>query len=112
MKCHPDLPTFYGPGALRTSFTYDYINDILVTRATKKDHLEHLLEVCHCLAANGIVMNPNKCVLGTESLEFLGHQVDRHGIWPLEEKVDAVCHFPRPTSQRKLHQYLSQISWF
>ena len=43
---------------------YDYIDDILVASATKEDHLEHLREVCHRLAANGIVINPNKCVLG------------------------------------------------
>ena len=93
-------------------FAYDYIDDILVASATKEDHLEHLCEVCRRLAANGIVINPNKCVLGAESLEFLGHQVDKHCIQPLEEKVDAVRHFPRPTSQRKLHQFLGLVNFY
>ena len=75
-------------------FAYDYINDILVASATEKEHLEHLREVCRRLNANGIVINPKKCVLGVTSLEFLGHQVDKYGIRPLEEKVDAVRHFP------------------
>ena len=64
------------------------------------------------LAANGIVINPNKCVLGAESLEFLGYQVDKHGIRPLEEKVDAVRHFSQPTSQRKLRQFLSLVNFY
>ena len=93
-------------------FAYDYIDDILVASATKEDHLEHLREVCRRLAANGIVINPNKCVLGADSLEFLGHQVDKHGIRPLEEKVDAVRHFPRPTSQRKLRQFLGLVNFY
>ena len=93
-------------------FAYDYIDDILVASATKEDHLEHLREVCRRLAAKGIVINPNKCVLGADSLEFLGHQVDKHGIRPLEEKVDAVRHFPRPTSQRKLRQFLGLINFY
>ena len=93
-------------------FAYDYIDDILVASATKEDHLEHLRQVCRRLAANGIVINPNKCVLGVESLEFLGHQVDQHGIRPLEEKVDAVRHFPRPTSQRKLRQFLGLVNFY
>ena len=82
------------------------------TSMTSGDHLEHLREVCRRLAAIGIVINPNKCVLGAESLEFLGHQVDKHGIRPLEEKVDAVRHFPRPTSQRKLRQFLGLVNFY
>ena len=93
-------------------FVYDYIDDILVASAMKEDHLEHLHEVCRRLAANGIVINPNKCMLGAESLEFLGHQVDKHSIQPLEEKVDTVRHFPRPTSQRKLRQFLGLVNFY
>ena len=44
-------------------------------------------------------------VLGVASLEFLGHQIDRQGIRPLEEKVNVIRQFPQPTSQRKLHQF-------
>ena len=69
---------------------YAYIDDILIASTTKEEHFTHLREVCARLDANGIVINPNKCVLGAESLEFLGHRVDRHSIRPLEEKVDTV----------------------
>ena len=93
-------------------FAYDYIDDILVTSATEEEHLEHLREVCCCLDANGIVINPKKCVLGVTSLEFLGHQVDRQGIRPLEEKVNVICQFPQPTSQRKLRQFLGLVNFY
>ena len=93
-------------------FAYDYIDDILVASATEEEHLEHLREVCCRLDANSIVINPKKCVLGVTSLEFLGHQVDKHGIRPLEEKVDAVRHFPRPTSQKKLRQFLGLVNFY
>ena len=93
-------------------FAYDYIDDILVASATKEEHLEHLHEVCRRLETYGIVVNPSKCVLGTDSLDFLGHRVDRHGIRPLEEKVDAVHHFPQPTSQRKLRQFLGLVNFY
>ena len=86
-------------------FAYDYIDDILVASSTEEEHLVHLREVCKRLDAHGIVINPDKCVLGAESLEFLGHQVDRHGIHPLEQKVEIIRTFPQPTSQRKLRQF-------
>ena len=93
-------------------FAYDYIDDILVASATEEEHLEHLREVCRRLDANGIVINPKKCVLGVASLEFLGHQVDRQGIRPLEEKVNVIRQFPQPTSQRKLRQFLGLVNFY
>ena len=94
------------------SCVYAYIDDILIASTTKEEHLTHLREVCARLDANGIVINPNKCVLGADSLEFLGHQVDRHGIRPLEEKVDAVRQFPQPASLKKLRQFLGLVNFY
>ena len=93
-------------------FAYDYIDNILVASATEEEHLEHLREVCCCLDANGIVINPKKCVLGVASLEFLGHQVDRQGIRPLEEKVNVIRQFPQPTSPRTLRQFLGLVNFY
>ena len=93
-------------------FAYDYIDDILVASSTEEEHLVHLREVCKRLDAYGIVINPDKCVLGAESLEFLGHQVDRHGIHPLEQKVEIIRTFPQPTSQRKLRQFLGLVNFY
>ena len=93
-------------------FAYDYIDDILVASSTEEEHLVHLREVCKRLDAHGIVINPDKCVLGAESLEFLGHQVDRHGIHPLEQKVEIIRTFPQPTSQRKLRQFPGLVNFY
>ena len=38
--------------------------------------------------------------------------MDKHGIRPLEEKVDAVRHFPQLTSQRKLRQFLGLVNFY
>ena len=89
------------------SYTYAYIDDILIASTTKEEHLTHLREVCARLDANGIVINPNKCVLGADS-----YRVDRHGIRPLEEKVDAVRQFPQPTSLKKLRQFLGLVNFY
>ena len=71
-------------------FTYDYIDDILFVSTTKEEHLVHLREICRRLDAHGIVVNPDKCVLGVPELDFLGHRVNKHGVCPLEETVDII----------------------
>ena len=93
-------------------FAYDYIDDILVASTNPEEHLLHLREVCRRLDAHGIVVNPDKCVLGVPSLDFLGHRVDHHGIRPLEDKVEAIRQFPQPTSQRKLRQFLGLVNFY
>ena len=95
-------------------FAYDYIDDILVAGASAnpEEHLHHLREVCRRLDAQGIVVNPDKCVLGVPSLDFLGHRVDQHGIRPLEDQVEAICQFPQPASKRKLRQFLGLVNFY
>ena len=70
-------------------FAYAYIDDVLIASTTPEEHLEHLRAVFERLAANGIVVNPNKCVFGVQELDFLGHHIDCNGITPLQSKVHA-----------------------
>ena len=36
------------------------------------------------------MVKPDKCVLGVLELDFLGHWVNKHGVRPLEKKVDII----------------------
>ena len=51
-------------------------------------------------------------MLGVPCLDFLGHRVDAQGISPLDEKVRDIRDFPRPTSQRKLREFLGLINFY
>ena len=93
-------------------FVYAYIDDVLIASATPEEHLEHLHTVFERLTANGIVVNPNKCVFGVKELDFLGHHIDRKGITPLQGKVQTVLNFPQPTSQRQLRRFVGLINFY
>ncbi len=90
-------------------FCYGYIDDVLIASTSPEEHRHHVLER---LSTHGIVINPAKCVFGVDGLEFLGHYVDRHGIRPLESKVQAIREFPLPNSQRKLREFLGLINFY
>ena len=62
------------------SCSYAYLDDILVASKDADEHREHLRHVFMRLSDHGIQINPAKCVFGVDSLEFLGHQVDKDGI--------------------------------
>ena len=59
-----------------------------------------------------MIVNPDKCVLGVEELEFLGHQVTAAGLSPLHEKVAAVQSFPQPQTVGELMRFNGLVNFY
>lgn len=93
-------------------FVFVYLDDVLVASDNEDEHETHLRLLFERLRKYGIVVNPSKCVFGVNSLTFLGHTVNEHGIQPLEEKVKYIREFPTPTSLRKLREFLGLINFY
>jgi hypothetical protein len=67
-----------------------YIDDIVV-KTRKADDLANDLRVAFdCLQANGVKLNPEKCVFGVPRGMLLGYIVSQRGIEPNPEKVTAL----------------------
>ena len=92
--------------------TFVYIDDILVASENPQQHLEDLKRVFEILDENGLVVNRAKCVLGKNSLEFLGYRVDQHGISPLPERVAAIRKQKRPTTIKELQRFLGMVNYY
>ena len=93
-------------------FVYAYIDDLLIASSSETEHLAHLEALFNRLSKYGIVINPSKCIFGTTSIEFLGHQISSHGISPLVQKVQAIQDFPAPSSLRKLREFLGLVNFY
>ncbi len=93
-------------------FCYPYIDDLLIASSSREEHMEHLRCVLQRLDDHGILINIHKSVFGVPSLDFLGYHVDSTGIRPLENKIQAVREFPRPTSKRKLREFLGLVNFY
>ena len=93
-------------------FVFAYIDDLLVASSSTEEHYSHLKELFQRLDEFGLVVNPDKCTFGVESVEFLGHHVSVQGVSPLPEKVSAVVDFPFPTSIRQLRRYLGFVNFY
>ena len=67
----------------RFDFTFMYLDDILVASWSAAKHVEHLPGVLTVLSANGLLINPAKCVFAQPVVDVLGHWVSAAGIVPL-----------------------------
>ena len=93
-------------------FCIVYIDDILVFSETISDHHNHLQAVLDLLQQNGLVVRPDKCIFGASSISFLGHRIDRQGVYPTDEKIKAVNEYPKPTSIKDLQRYLGLVNYY
>ena len=60
--------------------TIAYMDDILVTGASDKEHLETLEKVLSKLEESGMRLKRSKCVFMVPSVEYLGHHISAEGL--------------------------------
>ena len=93
-------------------FCYVYIDDVLIASHTPQEHKEHLRLVLHRFELYGILINPPKCVLGVQELQFLGHRVNQLGVSPLPDQVQVIRDFPQPSTLRQLRTFLGLVNFY
>ena len=93
-------------------FCYVYLDDILVFSNSPEEHMRHLKQIFDLLAENGLVVNRAKCVLGVAELDFLGFHVDKNGIVPLPDKVEAIRSTKAPTTIKELQRFLGMVGYY
>jgi hypothetical protein len=67
-----------------------YVDDIVVKTGKADDLVNDLHVEFDCLRANGVKLNPEKCVFGVPRGMLLGYIVSQRGIEPNPEKVAAL----------------------
>jgi hypothetical protein len=64
-----------------------YVDDIVVKTRKANDLVSDLRTAFDCLHANGVKLNPEKCVFGVPRGMLLGYIVSQRGIEPNPKKV-------------------------
>ena len=93
-------------------FTVCRLDDILISGGSPEEHLAILEEVFRRLQEHGIRLNPAKCIFFQSGLEFLGHWIDKNGIRPLPQEMDAVMQAKSHTNVTDLKSYLGLPNYY
>ena len=89
-----------------------YLDDILIVSSTLEEHFTLLESLLAALLKAGLKINPKKCNLVCEKVNYLGYQVSSKGISPLPKNVDAIKNFPVPRSVKDVRRYLGMCNYF
>ena len=88
------------------SFTYVYLDDILVYSKTEEEHIMHVKKALSILSQNSLFLNTSKSTFATPQLELFGHCVGVNGIDVLSIKVQAIREYPVPLTRKYLKRFL------
>ena len=82
-----------------------YLDKILVTGGTAEEHMRNLSFVLCKLDLARARLNMAKCSFMVSQNEYLGHVIDKDGLHPTEEIVQAIKDAPRPTNVTELRVF-------
>lgn len=86
-------------------------DDLIIHGASKMEHDQKLKDVFERLSAHGLTLNKDKCVIGVNKVEFLGHKLSDRGVDPGAGKVEAVLDFQAPRSVSEIRSFMGLVNY-
>ena len=94
-----------------------YLDDILIHTVSFPEHILIMEKVFKELQLHGLKLNPLKCSLSQNKLEYLGFEIgmledNKYGYRPLENKIDAIRRCPEPTTAKEVRQFTGSLQFY
>ena len=89
-----------------------YVDEILIYSRTFDEHITHLVKVLQRLREANLKIKPRKCEFGKQEVRFLGFTINKDGIKPNEDKVEAIKNYPRPRNAKQVKRFLGMASYY
>lgn len=91
--------------------TMNIADDILVFGRDVQDHDRNMHELMKRARTHGLVLNGDKCVVRTDSVNFFGMMFTTNGVKPDSRKAQEIADLPSPKDVRELQQFLGMIQY-
>ena len=64
------------------------------------------------LAKHNVKLNGAKCQLFQAQVKYMGHILSKHGISPVNSKLDAIRLAPRPKDVSQMRSFLGMLNYY
>jgi transposase InsO family protein len=89
-----------------------YLDDLIVTGSTQESHWKNLDKLLARLQEYGFRIRRDKCEFFKDSVEYLGHIIDKDGKRPSTSAIEAIEQLPRPQNIQELQAFLGKINYY
>nr|GEX29185.1 hypothetical protein [Tanacetum cinerariifolium] len=93
-------------------FVIVFINDILVYSKDVEEHEKHLKIILELLKKERFYTKFSKCDFWLDSVQFLGHVIDRSGVHVNPTKIEAIKSWAAPTTPMEVRKFLRLAGYY
>ena len=85
-------------------------DDFLVYGKIQAEHDSRSRKLLNRFRENNVTLNEEKCKFSVAKVDFIGHQVDKDGLKPLNSRISAILDYPSPKNITELRQFLGMAN--
>ena len=89
-----------------------FVDDVVIATPTLEDHIERPDEVTACVKWTGLKCKTSKCEILKDSIKYLGRILDKHGIRPDSDRVEAALTWKSPKTMHQLMSFLGFANYY
>ena len=89
-----------------------YLDDTCVHSSDLPGHFRALGKVLQAHVTAGLKLQPSKCNLFRDQIEYLGHVVSAKGVHPPRQYVQVIQDWPLPTTKTQARAFLGKVGYY
>ncbi|CAF1299994.1 unnamed protein product [Didymodactylos carnosus] len=94
------------------SFCLVYLDDIIVFSNSFEQHLDHLKQVFAALEDKNITLNPPKCEIAVQKINYLGHTITETTVTPMNDRIKTILEIKEPRTLVQANKFIGALSWY
>ncbi|KAG0440199.1 Retrovirus-related Pol polyprotein from transposon 17.6 [Dictyocoela muelleri] len=94
------------------NFIKIFLDDILVYSQSKEEHYDHLKIIFSRLKSYNCSINFAKSSFFKSEINFLGHRVDKNGLYPDSSTIEKLKEKINPKTKKQLMSLIGLFQWF